>query len=1229
MQFSVLGPLEVRADGRALPLGGSRKRALLATLLLDANRPVSIEQLIDRLWGERPPPTAATTVHVYISQLRKQLGRERLSTSRAGYVLEVGADEFDRSRFEQLLARARLAADPAERAALLREALSLWRGPALADLRYEPAAELEAARLDEERLTALEERIDADLELGLHERVVGELEQLTAAHPLRERAYEQLMLALYRSGRQAEALDVYRSARRLLSAELAIEPGPGLRALEQSILNHDPALGAAAREGAPRPRNERGAPREERKIVTVLFADIAGFTRRAEELDPEDVRRLLRRFHGPVRAELERFGGTVEKFIGDAVMAVFGAPVTHEDDAERAVRAAFAVREAVRRACADEQGLDVDLRIGVNTGEVLAVIDADVSAGEGIVAGDVVNTAARLQAAAGVGSIIVGEATRRAAAEAIRFRRRRAIRAKGKASPVQAWEAVEVVPPRAGRLGRASRGPFIGRRRERQLLDDALAGAYREGRVEIVTFVGEPGVGKSRLASEAATAAAGSTWLTGRCLAYGGAPYLALSQIVKARAGITDADSAAVASTKLGAVVPDGLPEAEWIRGHLRLLVGLETDARGERRELFAAWRRFFEECGKRGAVLVVEDIHWADDGLLDFLDGLADWGRGPVLVICTARPELLDRRPDWGGAVTLAPLSDDETERLLGALTGERPLPEGLVARIGGNPLFAEQFARSLGAHEDVVLPDSIQATIAARIDLLPAREKSVLHAAAVIGKSFAPDAVARVEHEALEDVLGRLASLEHRALVRREEGGDFAFGHVLIRDVAYGQIPRSERAEQHRRAAEWLEADGERSDEHLDAVAHHYTTALHLAEASGLELGDLSERAVSSLARAGERSLRLHAYHQALDYFGRARELGGDWRVRAGLGRALQTLGRRHEARAVFEEALATAPDGVAAAGLNRLSAGSFTSEYRYDDADAAFDRAERALEPLEPTEERSHEWIDIQIARLTLLYWRQNGDRMDALIARARPLVEQDGEPRQRAEFLASEYLARILRERWRASDETLAVCRRFLAAREQLADPLDIARARFNVGFVHLTRGDLTEAQSLLEEALATAEQTGDATLLARSLTYLAQLHRRRHDLAAAETFADRALVAAGELAMPEYVGAARGTLAWVAWRRGDTSRATAEADAALEAFAVSAFAAYPWEWTARLPLLAIALVEGRIDDAVAHGHALVDERRQTLGDELESALRGAADERDLHRVVELALEQGFL
>jgi tetratricopeptide (TPR) repeat protein len=476
---------------------------------------------------------------------------------------------------------------------------------------------------------------------------------------------------------------------------------------------------------------------------------------------------------------------------------------------------------------------------------------------------------------------------------------------------------------------------------------------------------------------------------------------------------------------------------------------------------------------------------------------------------------------------------------------------------------------------------------------------------------------------------VLSALQVLEQRALVRREDASDYAFGHVLIRDVAYGQIPRLQRSHRHRLAAEWLEADRERLDERVDAVAHHYASALQFAEASGLDAGDLRERTLVALARAGDRALRLHGYRQALDFFGRAQALGGNWHVHEGLGRSLQTLGRRAEARSAFDEALSLAPEPGIAARLNRLIAGSYTSEYRYDEAEAAFDRAEQALELLPPGAERTREWIDVQIARLTLLYWRQDADRMAALIERARPTIERDGERRQQAEFLASQYMAGIARERFRASACTLDLGRRFLALREELGDPVDIARARFNVGFIHVSRGELVEAQSELEQALATAERTGDATLRSRSLTYLAQVHRRKRDVGRAASLAEHALAAATELGMPEYVGAARATLGWVAWMENDPARAKAEAEAALEAFAGSTFASYPWDWTARFPLLAIALDDGRIAEAVAHARAIIDVRQQALPDGLERALRDAVEERELRSALELAVAEGLL
>ncbi len=472
--------------------------------------------------------------------------------------------------------------------------------------------------------------------------------------------------------------------------------------------------GTSLAAGASPPR------REERKVVSVVFTDLVGSTARAEESDPEDVRALLRVYHERARDELERRGGTVEKFIGDAVVAVFGAPVAHEDDPERAVRAALAVRDAVAQLNDAEPGRDLHVRIAVNTGEALVSLDAAPGEGEGMVAGDVMNTAARLQSAAPVDGILVGEQTYRATEREIVYREAEAVVAKGKAQPVAVWEAVEPRARLGVDLGGAVGAPLMGRADELDLLVDALRRSRRDRSTQLVTLVGVPGIGKSRLVFELGQVVDDDpdliTWRQGRCLPYGdGVSYWALGEIVKAHAGILESDPGDVAEAKLAAIleaVPDE-GERGWVGRHLRPLIGLgrveeSGDVRGE---AFAAWRRFLEVVAERGpVVLVFEDLHWADDGLLDFVDGLVDWVDGvPLLVVCTARPELLERRPGWGGGkrnattVSLAALDDDATARLVLSLL-DRPvldveMQQALVARAGGNPLYAEEFVRMLQA--------------------------------------------------------------------------------------------------------------------------------------------------------------------------------------------------------------------------------------------------------------------------------------------------------------------------------------------------------------------------------------------------------------------------------------------------------------------------------------------------------------------------------------------------
>ena len=645
---------------------------------------------------------------------------------------------------------------------------------------------------------------------------------------------------------------------------------------------------------------------EERKLVTAVFVDLVGFTGRSERLDPEDVRGFLAPYHARAKAELERFGGTVEKFIGDAVVAVFGAPTAHEDDAERAVRAALAVREAISELNADDPSLGLSVRIGAATGEALVNLNARPEQGEQLAAGDVLNTASRLQSMASPDGILVDEATHRLTEQIIEHREAQPVVAKGKTNPVAVWEPIA---PKA-RLGVdiAFRGgaPLVGRSDELNALLDAVARSQRDRSSQLVTLVGVPGIGKSRLVWELFSTldsdpAQYVTWRQGRSLPYGdGVAFWALAEMTKAQAGILESDDAETAEAKLRATVEyilDEVEEARWVESHLRPLAGLGAGAEAggdHAAEALAAWRRFFEALAEqRPLILVFEDLHWADDGLLDFVDQMAEWTTDvPLLILCTARPELLDRRPGWGGGkrnattISLAPLSQDDTAALVsflldGQLKAERR--SELLARADGNPLYAEEFVRMLAqAEEELPLPESVQGIIAARLDTLPPDEKTLAQAAAIVGKVFWPGALGEMLGLPQTDVGQAVHALERKEFVRRERRSSIAgetayvFRHVLVRDVAYSQIPRKRRADMHRLAASWIEAlAGDRPEDLADMVAHHYLSALDLDRRSGREDPELAARACAALVEAGDRSSALGAFSAAARFYGQALEL------------------------------------------------------------------------------------------------------------------------------------------------------------------------------------------------------------------------------------------------------------------------------------------------------------------------------------------------------------------
>ena len=631
------------------------------------------------------------------------------------------------------------------------------------------------------------------------------------------------------------------------------------------------------------------ARREERKVVTVLFADLVGFTSRAEKLDPEDVRAVLAPYWERLRSELERFGGTVEKFIGDAVMALFGAPVSREDDPERAVRAALAIRDWAR----EEEGLQV--RIAVTTGEALVLLGARPGDGEGMAAGDVVNTAARLQSAAPVNGVLVGETTYRATRDVIEYLEREPVEAKGKVDPVPVWEAVDARSRLGMDLEQRTLAPLVGRVRELEALVGSFDRARGDREPQLVTLVGAPGIGKSRLVAELFARLDASPdivwWRQGRALPYGdGVSFWALGEMVKAQAGVQENDPLEVAREKVWASVESAVVEDDraWIAQHLLPLVGGEQlEGAGPREESFSAWRRYFEGLAdQRPLVLVFEDLHWADEGLLDFVDQLADWSSGvPLLVVGTARPELLDRRPGWGGGklnsttLALTPLADAEAAQIIGEVLQQALLPadtqQALLERAGGNPLYAEQFARLYAERGSTAdLPETIQGIIAARLDGLGGEEKRLIQDAAVLGKVFwagAAAELARLDSARLERALH---SLERKGLLRRERrsavGGEdeYAFRHILVRDVAYGQIPRAARVDKHVVAAAWLERLG-RADDHAELVAHHYGAALELGIATGGVADDVAGRARIAFRRAGDRALRLSAFPAAERFY------------------------------------------------------------------------------------------------------------------------------------------------------------------------------------------------------------------------------------------------------------------------------------------------------------------------------------------------------------------------
>jgi class 3 adenylate cyclase/tetratricopeptide (TPR) repeat protein len=701
--------------------------------------------------------------------------------------------------------------------------------------------------------------------------------------------------------------------------------------------------------------------REVRKTVTVLFCDVAGSTAMGERLDPESLRRVMDRYFQAMRGPIERNGGTVEKFIGDAVMAVFGIPRVHEDDALRAVRAAAEMRrtlEDLNKELERDHAVSISNRIGVNTGEVVA---ADAASGDRLVTGDVVNTAARLEQAAGADETLLGEATYRLVRDAVDAEAAPPIDAKGKAEPVRAWRLVAV---REGADGVARRrdAPMVGRQGELRLLTEAFDRAVRERACVLVTILGPAGVGKSRLVDEFLSAIPETTLLRGRCLPYGeGITFWPIVEMLTWAAGLSEVDPPDEVLAKLRAVVEPSL-DADTITQRLAHLLGLEG-AQADPEETFWAVRKAFEALASRAPLVVdLDDLHWAEPTLLDLVEHVADWSRGsPIVLICSARPEFLDERPGWGGgkmnatSFLLEPLPEEETERLAQELLADTGAGRSLVERVAaaseGNPLFVEQMAamitedRLLGDEDpdaELAVPPTIQALLGARLDRLEPKERAVIERASIEGKVFHRGGVlALCDDELRASADQHLRSLVRRDLVRPDAPGvagedAFRFRHLLIRDAAYGSIPKETRAELHARFADWLERAATERSELDEILAYHLDRSYSLRS----ELGPLDdatvavgERVAELLSAAADRAAERGDTQAAAAMWQRAFELlpDADPRGPALVAAAAQafgeggSFGRRVQ---IIESALERAQRSGSAAALAGLAVIAATS-------------------------------------------------------------------------------------------------------------------------------------------------------------------------------------------------------------------------------------------------------------------------------------------------------------
>ncbi len=1102
MEFRVLGPLEVVDGGNPLPLGRGKPRAVLALLLLNANRTVSTDTLVDDLWGDEPPTTAVKALQGYVSRIRKALPEDVLVTRAPGYAIEIEPSALDLTRFEQLVSSGRetlSSGNPVEASRQLHDALSLWRGPALAEFQ-EPFAQTEAGRLEELRLQALEERVEADLAQGLHGDLIGELETLVSRYPLRERFRAQLMLALYRGGRQAEALEVYQEGRRVLSDDLGIEPSSMLRNLERRILQQDedldleapavpkvaealepPVEVPAVEPPAEAPISVPGQP--ERRQLTILFCDLAGSTALAGTLDPEDYREFLRSYQQTAAEVIERFGGHIAQYTGDGIVVYFGYPKAHEDDPIRAVRAALGVIEAVEAlggALAREVERELSVHAGIHTG---LVVVGEVGGGghrEQAALGETPIVAARLEELAGAGTVFVSEETARLVGDYFQTEPLEPVSLKGRRKPIAPHRIVGQTDISTRFEAAARRGltPYTGRSAELESLRRAFAKAI-DGNGQIVSVSGEPGIGKSRLTYEFVRGLERDqvAVLPGRCQAFGtDISYLPFLEVLEQAFGLTDGESHHRSADAVIEKAREIDPSLErYLPYFLELLSLPDQRYRLPPRFMGEEKRRAFEESiaalvtvlsQTRPVALVLEDWHWADeasDSALRYLSGTIT--AFPILVLVNHRPEYQN---GWAAmahhsSILLRALEEADSERIIAACLEAEALPDGLAAlihlRTDGNALFIEEVCNALledgslrvsDGHveltkplDDLALPESVQAVIRTRLDRLDPDAQEVLRLAAVCGREFARRILERIsdDDEGLNSALDSLVAQDLIQQLRVLPEVEYIFRHVLTQVVVYETLLKSRRKELHAKVGAAMEdLYSDRLSQIPEALALHF------------DRGEVWDKAATYRIHAGVKAFKHHVIGSALTHFERARKIL-----------------ERHEADVEWRDLY----------DLAFFEGAAFGDRGRWPAAYRSVSEADRIAR------ENDAEGLKVQalLARANAAFWAHMFDHSLRIAAEVERLVEED--LHARLGVVSMQALTNFMSER---IDTALEKEREAKHLFRRLPNSPQYSRAAFVLGAFHRWRGENEEAAKYLRIAYEIDREKSGAGLYLQSLMH---------------------------------------------------------------------------------------------------------------------------------------------